>query len=500
MRSVIKLDTLREVKEVIIDPNGKLNKKVLRNALIIFVALCAVVGIGAFAIKMIYDRIVIKEDKKALASIPVYDRNETEAEGDLNQNIAIFGVDKDGSRTDVIFVVNFNTQTDAIKVIAVPRDTKVAWTEYQQNKMAELGKGYHEYSKITEMSAYGGLDNLRYFTVNTLEDIMGIRIDHYVVVNIDAFRKIVDAVGGVEVDVPRRMKYTDNWQDLHIDLQPGLQTLNGEQAEGLVRWRHNEDYSEQYAEGDVGRIETQQLFLKALAHKVINESTPADLLKMATAVYSDLKTDIKLGEVKDYLKYVSQFKAENITFATLPGEAVRQDKWYYILDQAEVDAFMQKIIYNRDVPIIREDVTTTTGKSATSVEESNSSDWTPKQEEEIYPEYEQEDTDDRVIELPLPEESPVVSETPTEENTETPEKPVQTPEIENNTTPEGNVNSVPTEVIPPTETVPPVEQPIVQPSTPVVEPTTPVIESPASSNTFTDTTIQTTDGIEQPIS
>ncbi len=481
---------------MIIDPNGKLDKKVLKRALIIFVAICTVIGIGAFVIQLIYGRIVIKEDKKALANIPVYNRNETEAEGNLNQNIAIFGVDKDGTRTDVIFVVNFNTETDAIKVIAVPRDTKVAWTEFQQNKMAELGKGYHEYSKITEMSAYGGLDNLRYFTVNTLEDIMGIRIDHYAVINIDAFRKIVDAVGGVEVNVPRRMKYTDNWQGLHIDLQPGLQTLNGEQAEGLVRWRHNEDYSEQYAEGDVGRIETQQLFLKALAHKVISDTTSTDLFKIATAIYNDLRTDIKLGDIKDYLKYVSQFKAENITFATLPGEAIRQDKWYYILDQPEVDAFMQKIMYNRDVPIIREDVAAPTGKSATSVKESIASDWVPKQKEEVYPEYEQEDTDDRVIELPVAEETPTTSEVPTS----TPEVPITEGTVGVNDT---EVTPSPTPTVPadepvlPMESVAPVEETMLEPS---ISPTTPIPEASIPIGNVPDTTLQTTDGIEQPIS
>lgn len=475
----------------------------LKKVLIIFVAICAVIGIGAFAIKMVYDRIVIKEDKKALESIPVYDRNETEAEGDINQNIAIFGVDKDGARTDVIFVVNLNTETDAIKVIAVPRDTKVAWTEYQQDKMAELGKGYLEYSKITEMSAYGGLDNLRYFTVNTLEDIMGIRIDHYAVINIDAFRKIVDAVGGVEVDVPRRMKYTDNYQDLHIDLQPGLQVLDGAQAEGLVRWRHNEDYSEQYAEGDVGRIETQQIFLKALADKIINDSTPSDLFKIATAVYSDLKTDIKLSEVKDYLKYISQFKVENITFATLPGEAVRQDKWYYILDQAEVDAFMQKLMYGRDVPIIREDVTAITGKSATSVQESNSSDWEPQRQEEVYPEYEQEDMDDRNIELPVAQETPDVSETPNEELAEEPSVQAPIESVAPSADVESIPSTIPTEI--PAETVPPVvneqqpstEQPL---ETPIIDSGMSSVAQPEVPNSISDTTLQTTDGIEEPIS
>ena len=479
---------------MIIDPNGKINKAILKKALIIFVAVCAVISLGAVAIKMLYDGIVIKEDKDALKNIPRYDRNETEEEEDINQNIAIFGVDKDGSRTDVIFVVNLNTETDAIKVIAVPRDTKVAWTQFQQDKMAELGKGYHEYSKITEMSAYGGLDNLRYFTVNTLEDIMGIRIDHYAVINIDAFRKIVDAVGGVEVNVPRRMNYTDNYQDLHIDLYPGLQTLDGKQAEGLVRWRHDNDYNEQYAEGDVGRIETQQLFLKALAEKVINKSTSTDLLKMVTAVYSDLKTDIKLSEAKDYLKYISQFKVDNITFATLPGEAVRQDKWYYILDQAEVDAFMQKLMYDRDVPIIREDVTTPSGKSATSVENSTSSNWTPQRQQEVYPEYEYEDEDERNIELPVYNDySSDNSNDYTSNNNEGQAEEEET---------SSSAETTPVTPVQPEASQPAVEEPV-NPEPPIefVEPSVEFIEpAPIEPSNGLDTTLQTTDGIEEPIS
>lgn len=375
---------------------------------IIGAILVILMGIGYVILQAIYNGMVIKEDKKKLENIPKYDRNESQEERDINQNIAIFGVDIDEMRTDVIFVVNLNTQTNEIKVIAVPRDTKVTWTPFQQEKMAELNKGYHEYSKITEMSAYGGINNLRYFTVNTLEDIMGLRIDHYAVVNISAFRKIVDAIGGVEVEVPRRMEYNDNYQGLHIDLQPGLQVLNGEQAEGLVRWRHNEDYSEQYAEGDVGRIETQQIFLKALAKKLLSTDTAGQLLKIINTVYSDLKTDIKFNELQTYIGYANQFKLSDITFATLPGEAVREDKWYYILDQAEVDAFMQKFLYNRDVPIKKEPEDTEEIRATTKQPIDQQSNKVEKEEEQILKE--EEISEEVVIESPTT--TPEISSTP----------------------------------------------------------------------------------------
>lgn len=322
-----------------------MKKLFLKIMLITFIVVIVGGGIGAAVVFTVYDNMILKEDKAAAANRPVYNRNENVEQQEINQNIAIFGVDQDEIRTDVIFVVNVNTTSGAIKVIAVPRDTKVTWSSYQQDKMEELGKGYYTETKITEMSAHGGLDNLKDFTINSLEDIMGIKIDHYAVINTKAFRKIVDALGGVEVDVPREMHYSDSSQELYIDLEEGLQTLDGRQAEGLVRWRHNDDYSEQYAEGDVGRIETQQIFLTALAKKVLSTNNIKDLLGIMNVVYSDLRTDVSLLEVPKYLSYLKGFSAGDISFYTLPGEAVREDKWYYILDNAQMDTFMQQIFY-----------------------------------------------------------------------------------------------------------------------------------------------------------
>lgn len=158
----------------------------------------------------------------------------------------VFGVDKEETRTDTIIVVNVNSLSKKISVVAVPRDTKVIWTEAQKEKARELDKIYYNEGKITDMSLLGGIDNIRDFTISTIEDILQIKINNYVMVNTQILRNIVDSLGGVEVNVPRRMEYQDKSQGLYIDLYLGVQILNGEQAEGLFRWRHNNDYSEQY--------------------------------------------------------------------------------------------------------------------------------------------------------------------------------------------------------------------------------------------------------------
>lgn len=324
----------------------ELKRLFLKSMLISFFIIIGILAIGANVLWKNYNKIVVDEDVQMLATIPVYNRNEAREQEPVNKNIAIFGVDKEGYRTDVILVAHFNSEENKVKVIAVPRDTRVNWSAYQQDKLRELGKSNHTTSKITEMSSYGGIDKLRYFTINSLEEIMGIKIDDYIVINTEAFRKIVNAVGGVEVNVPRKMEYTDSLQGLSINLDEGLQILDGDKAEGLVRWRHNNSYSQQYAQGDIGRIETQKLFLKALAKKVLQPNVLNSLDDVLGIIYEDVRTNIKLEETMNYLKYAQRLQVENIEFYTLPGESEKIGGiWYYIVEEQGIDHFMNQVLY-----------------------------------------------------------------------------------------------------------------------------------------------------------
>ncbi|MBP3888627.1 MAG: LCP family protein [Cellulosilyticum sp.] len=263
-----------------------------------------------------------------------------------SKTIMVFGVDKGEGRTDTILIAHLDSNTEKVSVVSVPRDTRVYWSEEQRDKAKELDRIYQYESKITDMSSLGGIENLRHFTIRSVEELLDVRVDNYVVVNTEVIRELVDALGGIEVDVPRRMEYDDNYQDLHIDLQPGLQVLNGEQAEGLLRWRHNKDYSEQYAMGDLGRIETQQLFISAFADKIINDLPVTKLLEVATAVYRNIQTDIKMSELMDYVKYIPYLKMENIKFDTLPGDSANIGGfWYYLVDEETLPAFVDEHFY-----------------------------------------------------------------------------------------------------------------------------------------------------------
>lgn len=257
----------------------------------------------------------------------------------INKNLAVFGVDEDGYRTDVIFVVNFNSETGKAKVVSVPRDTKVTWTEQQKESLREDGRYTVSVSKINEMTAYGGIENVKEYTINQLEKMLGIKIDNYVMVSIDAFKDIVDAVGGVDMYVPQDMYYTDNYAGLYINLKEGQQHLDGDKAEQLIRFRR-------YPEGDVARVRTQQLFLDAFAEKVMSPAIITKIPKIVNVLFDSIQTDIALSEIPDYYKYAKDFNLDNLSFHIIPGEgAYEGGVSYFFPDESQMDEFLDEV-YN----------------------------------------------------------------------------------------------------------------------------------------------------------
>ncbi len=249
------------------------------------------------------------------------------------------GVDKEGYRTDVIIVAHFNSETNEADVIAVPRDTHVTWSEEQKAYLKE-GNGWVRESKLNEMTAYTGIEGVRGGTIDYLENLLGTKVDNYVMIDTDAFKKIVDAVGGVTLEVPQRMKYDDYSQELHIDLQPGLQTLDGEDAEGFVRYRGD------YAMGDVQRIEVQRVFLEAFVEKVMTPRILLDIPGIAEVVFSSIKTDLKIQDIPQYIPYITTFNTNKLYFHTIEGEYERIDnKEYYVVDAEAANHVATNIFY-----------------------------------------------------------------------------------------------------------------------------------------------------------
>lgn len=291
-------------------------KKRRRRSILIVIALILLL-IGAYAAAKVWV-MMDKWDSKAENSDFVVSTSDQEKVEEII-NVAIFGTDEDGFRADVNMVASFNTKTKDLHFISVPRDTRVTMTDdmiqYLEDNDAYVPNrnGVYGQCKLTEVHAYAGNDNRCTFSVTMLEDLLGIKIDYYVKVDLSAFRQIVDAVGGVDFEVEERLYYVDPYQDLYIDLYPGMQHLDGEKAEQLVRFR------EGYAQKDLKRIEVQQEFIQALIEKVCSSETLMKNLNNLVEVALDCtESNISVSEALKYVKYVKDLDPSKITSDTVP--------------------------------------------------------------------------------------------------------------------------------------------------------------------------------------
>ncbi len=260
--------------------------------------------------------------------------------GGLKLNVAVFGVDAEETRTDVIFVVNFDSSKKKVSLISIPRDTRVDICDTARIVLDETGNWYPDYCKINEVHAYAGKEEGARCAMLQLEDLMGINIDHYVKINLGGFRAVVDMIGGVEMDVPQDMRYVDPYQDLYIDLKAGRQVLDGAEAEQLVRFRS-------YPQGDVQRVEVQQLFLDAFIEKVLDPKTMIMNLKdYISAAYEYVDTDITLKEALKYVGYIDDIDTNNITMETIPGAGQYiGNVSYFVSEKGEVKRFVDELFY-----------------------------------------------------------------------------------------------------------------------------------------------------------
>ena len=229
--------------------------------------------------------------------------------------ILVGGLDDENGGSDTNMLVSLDAAGGAIHVVSLPRDTllNVDWT------VKKLNNAYH----------HGGVDG----TMAQVSNLLGIPVDFYVTVDLQAFVELVDAIGGVTFDVPLDMDYDDPYQDLHIHIPRGTRLLNGEEALQVVRWRQNNDGTE-YATRDIGRIGTQQAFLTAVAEQTLQLSNWDKIPAMAEIFQKWVDTDLKLSNLIWIGEQALAMGSENITFHTLPGDGAGyyQGVSYYTLD------------------------------------------------------------------------------------------------------------------------------------------------------------------------
>lgn len=210
--------------------------------------------------------------------------------------ILVSGLDNHNGGSDTNILVAVDAENNKIHGVSIPRDTKAVIN----------GKNH----KINFAYNSGGIDLL----AQTLTDQLGIPVDYTVCVDLQGFVALVDAIGGVPFDVPIDMNYEDPYQDLYIHIPKGYQTLSGTNALKVVRFR------EGYASQDIGRMETQQKFLKAVAKKMLTVENLDKVDDFVKIFNTYVETDLTLGNLGWLGKEAISMGADAITFSTLPGE------------------------------------------------------------------------------------------------------------------------------------------------------------------------------------
>ena len=213
--------------------------------------------------------------------------------------------DKDAfnGRSDTIMVARLDPYRNTLGVLSIPRDTQVT--------MPTFGTG-----KINSANAIGG-PNLAMTTVGNL---IQLPLDHYVILNVHGLVSLVDELGGITVDIPKKMKYMDWTAKLKIDLEPGFHTLTGNQAMGFVRFRHD-------GLGDIGRVQRQEIFIRAVLDKALRPESWSHLPKLVEIAQHFISTDMSDSELMQTANFIRGVPKKNQYLAMLPGDFSGTGDW-----------------------------------------------------------------------------------------------------------------------------------------------------------------------------
>ncbi|MBQ7290766.1 MAG: LCP family protein [Clostridia bacterium] len=253
----------------------------------------------------------------------------------------VCGADKAARNTDVIMLVSVDKTAKSINVLQIPRDTFVHGKRIDANTTRINGI----YAAAYAASPLSGKERERAAMAafaERLESALCIEIDRCVLLDTAAFVKIIDAVGGVEYEIERDMRYEDPAQGLSIDLKAGKKHLTGAEAEQLVRYRAG------YAMGDMGRVEVREGFLSAVYAQVMENISPVNALKIAKELASSVTTDMSFYDIAFFIKTVYDIGADNLRVKTLSGSPVQNPEtgfWiYYALNKraalADINEYM----------------------------------------------------------------------------------------------------------------------------------------------------------------
>ncbi len=286
-------------------------------ACLIVAALCAAAAIAALVYSSRGERVRV-----------VYSQSKDDGEQVTRKsfcNILFMGTDREAALCDVMMLLNIDYQSERVTVAQIPRDT---YAEYTSNDYRKINGAYN---------CLGGAAQ----TADFLSESLGIEIDHYMCIGLDTLCNIVDALGGIDINLPIDMHYSDPSSGLYIDLSAGFNHLDGEGAEHFLRYRAG------YVNGDLGRIDAQKLFMAAFFNTLSENYSPVVLARLATAV-SGVETDMSIADLISVSAKVVDMDSQSICMLTLPGSeqtATQSGASYYVISMPSAEKIMKEYFF-----------------------------------------------------------------------------------------------------------------------------------------------------------
>lgn len=314
---------------------GKNKKKIWPKVLLAIVIVLAVAG-GAFAYN-------VQKNGGGAKGVLTTVLDTKKDVGEFQCLILGISTDEEGSLlTDTIMVASYNPKTQKAALISIPRDS---YTGKNPAKASAYEKINSLYSRKEDPKT----------VLDAVNNLTGLDLKYYAIVKTEAFIKLVDAIGGVTFNVPIDMNYDDTSQDLHIHLKAGEQELDGNKAEQLVRFRHNNDntsYPTEYGDNDLGRMRTQREFIMQVIKQTAKVENITKIGKILDIAGENVITNIDFEAAKDYIPYVVEFNTDNLETGSLPGTVpnIKQTNnvSIFVVDKVAAKEMVQSMFYDVD--------------------------------------------------------------------------------------------------------------------------------------------------------
>ena len=305
---------------------GKKKKRIFLRVIIVLLIIIAIAG-GVFAYKVHQNGGGLQGVLKTSLG------HDEETVNKLDKLYCLF-LGQSENLTDTIMLASYDPKTQEAALLSIPRDTFIGDDENTATAWDKINAVYQT-----------GPEN----TIKEVRELTGINVQYYLKVDTAALRALVDEVGGVYFDVPIDMKYDAYSQDLHIDVKAGYQLLDGNTAEEVVRFRHNNGgstYPAEYGGEDLGRMKTQRAFLTALLEQTAQKMDVNMVFDFLDIAEQYVETNLDFDAVKDYVPYLLEFNTDNLKTATLPGEPdYANGVAVYNPDEEEVEKTVNELFY-----------------------------------------------------------------------------------------------------------------------------------------------------------